>query len=124
MTVLTERTKGSRSRERRQKLDGVGRHDGNSFPIGSFVVNLYWRRRSRYGRRMRGSLCGSLSLSVSIVAAVQLAFVPASRAQNAPAPAAPEVNTQDSNVAAPPPGMPGPPAPPGPPPAYGPIVTV
>jgi hypothetical protein len=73
---------------------------------------------------MRGSLCGSLSLSVSIVAAVQLAFVPASRAQNAPAPAAPEVNTQDSNVAAPPPGMPGPPAPPGPPPAYGPIVTV
>jgi hypothetical protein len=76
---------------------------------------------------MRGSLCGSLSLSVSIVAAVQLAFVPAGRAQNAPAPAAPEMNTQDSNVAAPPPGMPGPPAPPGPPgppPAYGPIVTV
>jgi hypothetical protein len=64
---------------------------------------------------------------LSIVAAVQLAFLPSSRAQNAPAPGEPEVNTQGNNVAPPAPGMPGPPAPPGPPgppPAYGPIVTV
>jgi len=83
---------------------------------------------------MRGSLCGSLSLSLSVIAAAQLVFLPASRAQNAPAPAEPEVNTQGSNVAPPPP-PPGPPggpppgygAPPGPPPpayGYGPIVTV
>ena len=82
---------------------------------------------------MRGSLCGSLSLSLSVIAAAQLVFLPASRAQNAPAPA-PEVDTQGSNVAPPPP-PPGPPggpppgygAPPGPPPpayGYGPIVTV
>jgi hypothetical protein len=72
----------------------------------------------------------SLSISLSIVAAVQLAFLPASRAQNAPAPGEPEVNTQGNNVAPPPPpAMPGPPAPPGPPGpppgyGYGPIVTV
>jgi len=75
-----------------------------------------------------------LSLSLSVIAAAQLVFLPASRAQNAPAPAEPEVNTQGSNVAPPPP-PPGPPggpppgygAPPGPPPpayGYGPIVTV
>jgi len=86
---------------------------------------------------MRGSLVGPLSLSLSIIAAVQLAFLPASRAQSAPAPAEPQVNYQDPN-AAPPPAPPGPPAaypppgqpmPPGapvqgPPPAYGPFVTV
>src|SRR6188472_3913125 len=79
---------------------------------------------------MRGSLCGSLSLSLSIVAAVQLAFLPASRGQDAPPPGEPQVNTQGNNVAPPPP-MPGPPAPPGPPGAapppgyaYGPVVQV
>jgi hypothetical protein len=69
-----------------------------------------------------------LSLSLSIIAAAQLVLLPASRAQNAPAPGEPEVNTQGNNVAPPPPmpGPPAPPGPPGPPPAYGygPIVTV
>jgi hypothetical protein len=65
---------------------------------------------------MRGSLCGSLSLSLSIIAAVQLVFLPAGRAQNAPPPGEPEVNTQGNNVAPPPPpGPPQPPYPPGPP---------
>jgi hypothetical protein len=80
---------------------------------------------------MRGSLCGSLSLSLSIIAAAQLVLLPASRAQTPPAPGEPEVNTQGNNVAPPPPMPgppvpPGPPGPPGPPPAYGygPIVTV
>ena len=69
-----------------------------------------------------------MSLSLSIIAAAQLVLLPASRAQNAPAPGEPEVNTQGNNVAPPPPmpGPPAPPGPPGPPPAYGygPIVTV
>jgi len=85
---------------------------------------------------MRGPLVGQLSLSLSIIAAVQLALLPASRAQNAPAPpqGEPEVQYDGNNgapppapppAAYPPPGQPGYP-PQGPPPGYanGPFVTV
>jgi hypothetical protein len=70
---------------------------------------------------MRGSVCGSLSLSLSIIAAVQLAFLPAGRAQNAPPPGEPEVTPQGANVVPPPAPPPGPPGPQGgpPPPGYG-----
>ena len=121
--------RGERFGHLTRQVANIGRRcaaGGQLFSDRMFIDGLYWRRGSRYGRCMRGSLCGSLSLSLSIIAAAQLVLLPASRAQNAPAPGEPEVNTQGNNVAPPPPmpGPPVPPGPPGPPPAYGPIVTV
>jgi hypothetical protein len=67
---------------------------------------------------MREGRSAWLSLSLSIIAAVQLSLIPVSNAQTAPAQGEPEVNDQGNDVAPPPP----PPGPPGPPPVSGPVV--
>lgn len=69
---------------------------------------------------MRRSRC-VVSFSLAVAAAAQLAYNPAGHAQ-APPPAGPEVQTQDSNVAPPPP--PGPMPPGYAPPVAGPFVTL
>jgi len=72
---------------------------------------------------MRRSRC-VVSFSLAVAAAAQLAYNPAGHAQ-APPPAGPEVQPQDSNVAPEPPPPPPAPMPPGyAPPVAGPFVTL
>ncbi|HXU00678.1 MAG TPA: hypothetical protein VN903_06780 [Polyangia bacterium] len=72
---------------------------------------------------MREGRCGWLSLSLSVIAAVQVSLIPVSKAQDAPAPSEPQVNDQGNNVAPPQPLFPGPSGPPAAP-VLGPVVNI
>jgi hypothetical protein len=117
----------------------IARREGNSRRIDGLSTGFTCQRGSRYGARMRGTRCGSLSLLLSVVAVAQLVCIQASRAQNAPPQGEPPVNyppNPGNNVAppapppgyeaAPPPGYQAAPPPGAPPPGmgYGPVVTL